>query len=247
MSGGAVGPNSGGAVAKIIDHAQRLQAPAVAAYVRRLRAAHPNDTPAQLIERLEKQYLRAVIGSGGAVGAAAAIPGVGTVASLAAIGGESAFFIEASALLALGVAEVHGIPVDHDEHRKALVLAVILGEEGIMALAKALGSRTTPLKQVAGGAIPLPALGRINRMLLKRFMTKFAAKRAPLVVGKLLPAGIGAAVGGVGNRMLGRQIIDNARTAFGPPPAHWPIDGQVIDLPQTDNAIREPRVTPELP
>lgn len=212
----------GGAIVGVIDRAQRLQAPAVAAYVRRLRSAHPEESPAQIVERLEKRYLTTVMSSGGAVGATAAVPGVGTLASIAAIGGESAFFVEASALLALAVAEVHGIPVEEAERRRTLVLAVVLGEEGLAALAKELGSRHNPLGRVAGGALNGPALRSLNKTLLKRVVKKYAARRAPLMVGKMLPAGIGAAVGGVGNRALGRRIVANARASFGAPPATWP-------------------------
>ncbi|NED69099.1 hypothetical protein G3I15_50090, partial [Streptomyces sp. SID10244] len=66
----------------LLDRAQRLQGPAVAKYVRNLRTAHPEESPAQIITRLEKTYLTAVTGSGGAVGATAAVPGVGTMTAL---------------------------------------------------------------------------------------------------------------------------------------------------------------------
>ncbi|GAA2069223.1 hypothetical protein [Williamsia deligens] len=213
----------GGAIVGVIDRAQRLQAPAVAAYVRRLRSAHPDESPAQVIARVERRYLTTVISSGGAAGATAAVPGVGTLASIGAIGAESAFFIEASALLALAVAEVHGIPVADADRRRTLVLAVVLGEEGVLALGKALGSRNNPLGRLAGGSLNGPALRSLNKTLLKRVVKKYAARRAPLMVGKMLPAGVGAAVGGAGNRALGKRIIANARDAFGPPPAAWTV------------------------
>lgn len=38
----------------------------------------------------------------------------------------------------------------------------------------------------------------------------------------MLPVGIGAVVGGGGNRLMGRRIITNARQAFGPAPGRWP-------------------------
>ena len=53
----------------ILDRAQRLQAPAVKKYVDSLRRKYPDDSPAQIIERLEKRYLLAVTGSGSAAGA----------------------------------------------------------------------------------------------------------------------------------------------------------------------------------
>lgn len=212
----------------ILDKAQKLQGPAVAKYVRSLRDSHPDESPAQIIARLEKRYLTAVTGSGGAVGAAAAIPGVGTMTAVGAIAGETVFFIEASALLALSIAEVHGIPLQDSERRKTLVFAVALGEEGIAAVSKLVGSRGGTLRRLGTAAIPNGGLGKLNKKLIGKLTKKFAIKRAPLVFGKLMPAGIGAAIGGVGNRALGKKVIDNARDAFGPPPTNWPA-GQIID------------------
>lgn len=205
----------------LIDRIGSVQAPTVARYVRGLRLAYPDETPAQIIERLESRFLLTVTGSGGAVGAAAAIPGVGTVASLAAIGGEAIFFIEASTLLTLAIAEVHGIPLEDVDRRTTLVLAVALGDEGAMALAKALGTKRGTLNAVANGALPTPVLRSLNKKLAQRVMRRYA-KKAPFAIGKLLPAGIGAAIGGGGNRLLGKKIIGNSRNAFGPAPEQWP-------------------------
>ena len=49
--------------------------------------------------------------------------------------------------------------------------------------------------------------------------------------GKMLPVGIGAVVGGVGNRMMGKKIIANARRAFGTPPPRWPSTLHVLPAP----------------
>ena len=212
----------------LLDRAQRLQAPAVARYVRSVRAAHPEESPAQIIARLEKLYLTAVTGSGGAVGATAAVPGVGTMTALGAMTGETAFFLEASALLALSVAEVHGIPVHDSERRKTLVLAVALGEEGVIALGRLVGTRGGALRRLGGASIPGGGLAKLNKTLVNKLTKKYALKRAPLLFGKLMPAGIGAMIGGVGNRALGRRVITNSREAFGPPPTTWTIDGEVI-------------------
>ncbi len=221
-----------GAADKMLRRAQRLQGPAVARYVAKIRAAHPGESPAQIITRLEKQYLLAVTGSGGAVGATAAVPGVGTVAALSAVAGESLFFLEASALLALAVAEVHGVDPADQQRRESLVLAVALGEEGLTALGKLVGGgRTTALRQLSAGALPGANLSAFNRKMLSKVMRKFTIKRAPLIVGKLLPAGIGATIGAVGNRALGKRIVVNSREAFGPAPRHWPtslvIEGDI--------------------
>nr|WP_206038137.1 hypothetical protein [Rhodococcus sp. HNM0569] len=205
----------------MLDNAGRLQGPAVEKYVARLRAAHPDDTPEQIVARLESRFLAAVTGSGGAVGATAAVPGVGTVASFAAIGAESAFFLEAAALFTLGVAAVHGVPVDDHQQRRALVLSVVLGEAGMEIVQHATGKRTAHWARALDGKVPAPVLRTMNNSLVRKFATKYAARRSALVLGKLVPAGIGAAIGGAGNRAIGKSIVRNSRDAFGPAPARW--------------------------
>jgi len=51
-------------VVQLLDTGSRLQGPAVAKYVDRIRRSHPSEKSAQIIERLEGQYLLAVTGSG---------------------------------------------------------------------------------------------------------------------------------------------------------------------------------------
>ncbi|WP_347955608.1 hypothetical protein [Gordonia aichiensis] len=221
----------------LIDRAQRLQQPAVAKYVRRLRGKYPDEGPEQIIRRLEKQYLTTVTASGGAVGAAAAIPGVGTVTALSALTAETVAFVEASALLALAIAEVHGIAPTDQERRKTLVLAVALGEEGTALVGKAVGAKgTDAIARLGVPGLPGVNLATVNRTLGNRFVRKFALGKAPVVMGKLVPGGIGAVIGGVGNRALGTRVIRNARGAFGPPPHFWDIDGEVVRAPRVIEA-----------
>ncbi|MBF6086618.1 hypothetical protein IU438_05870 [Nocardia cyriacigeorgica] len=214
------------AVVELLDTGSRLQAPAVAKYVARLRRAHPDETPAQIIERLEKQYLLAVTGSGSAVGATAAVPGVGTLAALAAVSAETTFFMEASAVFTLAVASVHGVRPQDKEQRRALVLAVVLGDTGMEIVQKSVGHSAKNWGTAFANRIP--GLSGMNESLLKRFIVRFITKRAALMAGKVVPAGIGAVIGGAGNRALGKATITNARKAFGPAPAHFPADQPLI-------------------
>lgn len=221
----------------LVDKAQRLQQPAVAKYVARVRAKHPDESPEQVIRRLEKHYLRTVTASGGAAGATAAVPGVGTAVALGAITAESALFIEASALLALAIAEVHGISPADAERRKTLVLTVALGDEGTTIVGKAIGGKgRDAMAKLDVPGLPKMNLTTVNRTLGNRFVRKFALGKAPVVMGKLIPGGIGAVIGGVGNRALGALVLRNARQAFGPPPRFWDLDGQVFPLPGTIEA-----------
>ncbi|RJO80017.1 hypothetical protein D5S18_01860 [Nocardia panacis] len=222
-------------VVALLENGSRLQGPAVARYVERLRRAHPEERPAQLIERLERQFLLAVTGSGGAAGATAAVPGVGTIASLAAITAETAFFLEASAVFTLAVASVHGIAPQDKQQRRALVLAVVLGDSGMQIVEGTVGHSAKNWGSLMANRIP--GLSAMNDSLMKRFIVRFLTKRMALAAGKILPAGIGAVIGGFGNRALGKTTIANARKAFGPAPATWPAGELVIDadpLPALD-------------
>ena len=230
--------NDAGRVEKILisvlDNGSRLQAPAVAKYVEHVRHSHPDESPAQIIDRLEKMFLLAVTVSGSAVGATAAIPGVGTVASIAAVGAESAFFLEASALLTLAVASVHGISIENHQQRRALVLAVALGESGMEIVQKVTGVTAKNWGTAITSKIPSSTMRGMNSTLVRKFVMKYAAKRSALILGKLVPAGIGAVIGGAGNRVIGKGVVKNARDAFGPAPVRW-TDHLVI-LPEDDLA-----------
>ena len=163
------------------------------------------------------------LGAGAAVGSAAAFPGIGTLAAMSAVAGETVVFLEATAVFALAVAEVHGIPVTERERRRALVLAVLVGDEGKHAIGDLLGTGRTSGAWLADGAatVPLPAVSQLNSRLLKFFVKKYTLKRGAIAFGKLLPVGVGAVIGGVGNRLMSKKIIENARAAFGPAPARW--------------------------
>ncbi|MDT4946145.1 MAG: hypothetical protein QOH14_2878, partial [Pseudonocardiales bacterium] len=117
-----------------LDRALAIQRPVVLAYLYRVRSRRPHATPAKVIEQLERRYLTAVIGFGGASGAAAAFPGVGTGAAIASGVAEITAFVSATAMYVLAVAEVHGVPIGDPEVRRALVLAVLIGEGATAAL-----------------------------------------------------------------------------------------------------------------
>lgn len=220
-------------LSNIIERSARVQAPAVRSYVNRLRRAHPEATPAELVTMLEKRYQAAMVASGAAIGSTAAFPGIGTLAAMSALAGEPVLLLEATALFVLAVAEVHGIPLEHRERRRALVLSVLVGEDGRAAVADLLAPRRTRGAWMADGAanLPLPAVSMLNTRLLRYFVKRYTVKRGVMAFGKVLPVGIGAIVGGVGNRMVARRIIANARAAFGPAPAEWPSNVYVLPPP----------------
>jgi hypothetical protein len=221
-------------LSRIIERGSRVQGPAVKNYVDRLRDQFPGASPAEIVTKLEKRYIAAVMASGAAVGSAAAFPGIGTLAAMSSVAGETVVFLEATALYVLAVAEVHGIPADHRERRRALVLAVLVGEDSKGAVADLMGRGRTTGSWVADGAatLPLPAVSRLNSRLLRYFVKRYTLRRGALAFGKMLPMGVGAVVGGVGNRLMGKRIVANARAAFGAAPPRWPTILHVLPAPR---------------
>jgi hypothetical protein len=224
------------ALASIIERSARFQGPAATAYVERLRRASPDAAPAVIVAKLEKHYLSAVTASGAAVGTTAVLPGIGTLAALSAAAGETAVFLEATALYALAVAAVHGVPSENRELRRALVLAVLVGDDGKNAVAELIGPGRRNGAWLSEGVatVPMPMLSQLNSRLLKYAVRRFTLRRGALLFGKLLPVGIGAIIGAIGNRLVGRKIVRNARKAFGTPPVRWPVTLHL--LPTVDDA-----------
>lgn len=232
------------------DAVLSVQRPVVLAHIRSIRSRRPDATPTQLIAILERRYLTAITTGGALVGASAAIPAVGIGASLALSGVETAGFLEATALFAQSVTEVHGIAVDDPERASTLVMTMMLGQGGQDLLKQFAGQasggsgRNAFWGETITKSLPSAALGPIADRIQRMFVKRFAATQGGSVVGRMIPFGIGAVVGGGGNHLMGRRVINSARTAFGPAPAGFPAN--LEPRPKEPKAPRAPK-TPKTP
>lgn len=208
---------------RTLDRAISSQSGLAVAYVERLRRSDPSLSPAAVVRKLDRRYLAAVTTSGTAVGATSTVPGIGTMWAFGAISAESVVFLEATAFYTVAVAHVHGLDAGNDEARKALVMTVMMGSEGTAIVSAVAGGSSGGRGSLAGRLVGLPGLDTVRRRLQGGFLRKYATKRVGLALGRLAPAGIGAAIGGWGNRRLGRSVIRTSREAFGAPPAGWPV------------------------
>ena len=209
--------------------AVEVQRPLVLANLRRLRKSHPQATAFELSQRLERDFLSGVSTGGAAIGATAIIPGIGTVAALSISAAATVVFLEATALYAQSIAELHGVRLANPESAQLAVMAIILGDEGQAMLqgltGHALGNGKTPMQawgKTFSKNVPLASIKSLVAPMQKRFLRKMAVKGSASVVGKALPFGVGAVIGGAGNYMMGRAVIASAERAFGPAPLEIP-------------------------
>jgi len=236
-----------------LDKAVTIPSASIHAHVASVRRKNPGATPEQIIQLLEKEFLLVVAGAGGAVGAAAAAPVVGTGLATVLTVSDVATFFGASAAFSLAVASVHGIEVADSERRKALLLASLLGESSTKVIGDATEITTIRVGRLLLTRMPMGTVKKVNNQLTRRLVRKQAARMGGLALGRLAPYGIGAAIGVAGGRALGQSVIKGARIAFGPPPATFPQviesesgtrvlpPGQVYPTPAPGSADARPR------
>jgi hypothetical protein len=216
---------------RALDRVLAIQRPVVLAHLRSIRLRHPDASPAEIVRILERRYLAAVTTGGAAVGATAVVPGIGTGVTLALSGVETVGFLEATTLFAQSVTEVHGIPVADPDRARALVLTLMLGKEGVDLVSQLAGqaagrgpTRDSYWGELVTKTIPRAAVGPLLDRLKNSFIHQFAVRGGASWIGKALPFGIGAAIGGAGNHILGRRVLVGARRAFGAPPWQFPVE-----------------------
>jgi hypothetical protein len=217
-----------------LDRALDVQRPVILAYIDRQRGRGVV-SPSQLITRMQRRYLSAVAAIGATSGGVGAVPGVGTATSVASAALEITAFVEATAVYALAVAEVHGVPTHDPALRRALVLGVLLGDAGaeVLGAGGVIGGWGKVLAQRGPESVSL-----VNAKLLKKIGTHFGARQGALVLGRAMPLGIGAGIGAAGNLALGRAAIGAVRKAFGPPPVQFPP--RIIDAGWTPPSTPPP-------
>ncbi|WP_241981011.1 hypothetical protein [Cryobacterium sp. TMT2-23] len=221
------------------DRVMAIHRPAVLAHIRAIRRRSPHATPVEIIVILERRYVAAVTTGGAAVGATAVIPGVTTGITLALSGVETAGFLEATALFTQSVSEVHGIAVADPERARALVMTMMLGHEGSELVRQLAGqatgngaARNVYWGELVTTSLPRAIMGPLTDRLKSSFLRQFAARGGASFIGKALPFGVGAIVGGAGNNILGKRVVQTSRMAFGLPPAGFSpdLDPKMPDL-----------------
>lgn len=188
---------------------------------------------------MSRRYIAALATRGATAGGVGAVPGIGTATSLGASFGAALGFLELTALYAQSIAELAGLHTKTDQQAQALVMTIMLGEEGRELLQQAAtsqpGSRFGTLGPSAWLASGLTGLTeRAFSALANRFMRTLVRGEAVRFLGRMVPFGIGAGIGGVANRNLARQVVIQTQETFGQLP-------QWEHLPELFAELNSPR------
>ena len=221
------------------DRLLSVHRPAVLAHIRSIRKHHPTAAPDEVIRVLEQRYVAAVTAGGAATGAAAVVPGVGTIAAIGISGAETVGFLEASALFAQSVAEIHGVSTTDPERSSTMVMALMLGPAGANLVQQfagevtgTAGPRSAYWGELVTKRLPSTVLKALTDRVRKSFVRRFATRQGASVVFRAVPFGIGAVVGGAGNRIAGKRVVKSTQEAFGPAPSTFPDEVRLPDPPK---------------
>jgi hypothetical protein len=199
-------------------------------------AATPGALRPERIDAVAASFKRELGLTGAAAGAAAAAPMVGTAATLASVMAELAWFTARAGDLILTIAAIHGRPDPTVEERRAWVLAVLLyGSSARDEFARTLNEASVGVVPTVGRQIPVTTLQTANRVMSRVFVRRYGTKRGIIALGRLLPIGLGAAIGGSANYLTIRTLARHADQFFARLPySAIEVDSQDITGRQLD-------------
>jgi hypothetical protein len=175
----------------------------------------PGDIRPHKVHALTEQFARELGVAGAAAGAAAAAPAVGTVATIAATTAELAWFTGRAGDLILTMAALHGHPNPSVDERRAWVLAVLIyGGSARDGLARAINEASTGVTLAGERRIPLATLQTANRLMGRRLLRHYGSRRGVAALGRLVPLGLGALIGGTTNYVAVRTLAKSADEFF---------------------------------
>ena len=192
--------------------------------------ALPDGIRPEKIKVLTDSFARELGAAGAAAGAAAVAPAVGTAATVLATTAELGWFTARAGDLILTIAATHGRPDPTVDERRAWVLAVLIyGSSAKDGFARALNEAAVGVAPVVNRRLSLTTLQTANRLMSRSLARRYGSRRALIAVGRALPIGIGAFIGGSANYVAIRTLARNADEFFARLP-YSAIDVESVDL-----------------
>lgn len=209
-------PLAGHVLTSPIDLALLTRNEAAREQAAQLRREFPWLDTTDLTRRVARRTTVRAGATGAASGGIAAVPAVGTAAAAVAVTADLALTLAAAAELVMVAGALHGYPGSTLEERRTWVLSVLwLAFEDPPASGPD-SSVVRPGGAQANAGLSDEARARINRLVTERLVTRLGLRAGVLRLGRLLPMGLGAAVGGVGNSAFMRAVGRSADAYFTP-------------------------------
>lgn len=179
-----------------------------------LRHQHPDDTPDELADRLIRRYAKELAIGGAMSGGAAASPVAGVAVAAASAGADATFSVGRLGEMIMAIGLVYGHDATTVDERRAAIVTIMgladgaaVGMSGLAARAGARGGARL-LQRIPAAT---PAAGSSTA---RRALSKVTSTKGPWSLTALIPYGIGAGVGAVGNAVLARAVGRAAKEYF---------------------------------
>ncbi|MCP3989081.1 MAG: EcsC family protein [Actinomycetia bacterium] len=185
------------------------------------------ETLDERLKAVTKTLSRELVSLGAATGAAAAAPGLGTAGAVSMLVAEVGWFGLRATDQIMTIGALYGRVESTPDERRAWVLSVLaFGEQAAEEFVNLLGEvdhevamRSGKVAVVLAGIMQgdkatVDTLRRVNTMLAARVMAKYGSNRGMVTLGRLLPFGVGAVIGGGVNWTLSRALTRQSRRFF---------------------------------
>ena len=179
-----------------LSHAVSSREPAIRARVDHLRMDHPSYTNHQLAMHLIRSTRRRVAATGALSGAVSIAPGLGTALAIGTITSQTIYAVEQEIELVLGIAMIFGHELADSDERVLEALVVVGLTSGAVKLREdvliAGGER---IAIAAFRHLPSLLLAHGGSRILTRILTRIATSGVAKVAARVVPLGVGVAVG----------------------------------------------------
>lgn len=157
--------------------------------------------------------------AGAAVGGTAAVPGVGIGTSTAAFVAELGWSTVRLSDLILTIAALHGrSDVSTDERRLWVLSILTYGDSAASKVARLTGELGMTVGPQASQRIPAETIRQMNNRLGCMILSRYGSRRGALAIGRMVPFGIGAALGYGLNAYVVKSTARHAHRYFVDPP-----------------------------
>lgn len=184
------------AVLQTLNRAVEAREPAIRAKVEQLRAGHPLYTHEQLARELIRSTRRRVAATGAVSGAISIAPGLGTVLAVGTVTSQTIYALEQEVELVLGIAMIFGHELSGSDERVLEALVVLGITSGSLKLREeVLVSGGERIAVAAFRMLPRTILVHGGGRIIGRVLARTATTGAAKVAARVIPLGVGVAVG----------------------------------------------------